>query len=331
MTRLLPALLLLLSGCASVPTPETPVPTDPRGAVEPVVAAPPPPEDLTPRLDAAVTPGVPAPVFPDASVRRPLWLVSGVRLSPLVPLPELPQGAMRTFSQDPLGSATPGAPAYDASLAPDPGPPTATPPSQASPAARRPAPPRTCPGAASVPEGFAGSPPLAPHEVVPYVVQTGDSWWLYARRHALSYSDLARLNGLALSTVRAGRGLVAGTTVHLVMRAGPARAGRLPFCGDDPAGADARYRIFPDGALWRAPFPDVLAGAMATAPALHDPSARWVSKPHSLTLSGWATSAGAEVDALLCYNGLSPGSVASGVRPRAHWALPAKGAALPSC
>ena len=155
-------------------------------------------------------------------------------------------------------------------------------------------------------------------------VARGDSWWLYARRHALSYAELAALNGLPVADVRAGRALVAGRAVFVADRTGLARKAPLRFCGAPVSAAqDPRWRVYPDLALWRAPLrPVPPPGGADSVPALLDPHAFWIPDPSKRSLGAWADRYGLTLDALLAYNGYPADAASPDTVPSAHLAVP---------
>ena len=174
------------------------------------------------------------------------------------------------------------------------------------------------------PDGYRGRdlPEGAP--LVEHVVQAGESWWLYGRRHALAYDDLAVLNALDVEVVERGAGLVTGERIWLLAREGEARRGRFGFCGGEgqpEVTVDGRWLVFPDGGgvVYRAAGgADVLA--QGTVPALVDPGARWMHGGARWSWAEHARRSGVPVEALLRYNGVRAEAVAQGERP-AHGAL----------
>lgn len=193
-----------------------------------------------------------------------------------------------------------------------------TSPAAAAPASARASPALVASGSAPVPSGAVR--PAGDAQVVSVRVARGASWWLYGRRYALSYGDLARLNGLSEASVRAGRGLRTGRTIEVVARTGVQRRGRLAWT-DGRGGGDA-WLVFPEGQRWRAPSEHrAAADGGLPAPALGDPAARWLRKPERRTFAAWALRSGMSLEALLAYNGVVPGSARGGEHPRGSFAI----------
>ena len=123
--------------------------------------------------------------------------------------------------------------------------------------------------------------------------------------------------------MRAGRGLRAGRSVHVVARTGSARLPELAFCGDLPRRSLA-WRLYPERELWRPPAGDLLPSdpSVLSVPALADPRAVWLRSPSRRTFSAWAAHAGLALDALLRYNGVAPAPGLASKRPVGPLALP---------
>ena len=132
----------------------------------------------------------------------------------------------------------------------------------------------------SSPATYAGLAVAGDVPVTVLVAPRGASWWKIARRHALSYSDLSRLNDIPETTIRRGRGLAEGQSVHIVERVGLARAGALRYCDPVIATSDV-WTVFPDGGRWLFALTGKGSSDQSTlpAPALGDPSAQWLRSP----------------------------------------------------
>ena len=73
-------------------------------------------------------------------------------------------------------------------------------------------------GTLVAPQGYLGPPLAAGTRLVRHQIRRGDSWWLYRHRSGVHYTMFAKLNSLPLSTVTAGKGLVAGEFIWLAER-----------------------------------------------------------------------------------------------------------------
>ena len=176
------------------------------------------------------------------------------------------------------------------------------------------------------PSGYSGPDVSSEAVLEPVVVGEGASWWRYGRRNALDYVSLSALNGIEFQTVKAGKGLIRGRVVWLVVRRGESRRGRFAFCASSPelaSAPDTVWRIFPEqrGREWRAPAePPMMYGE--SAPALLDHRARWIERPGTRSWAEHAKAYGLTVSALMIYNGVKPGQAVVELAPVGDVAVP---------
>ena len=297
----LAAVLVAGSGCAVLPVAGIEVETDPSGARTPWIIG------LAQAQAGVASVGGASSVLP---VQPPLgvWLESGIAVVPLHALAEVSAGAE-------LGEPVPVVVAFDGA--------------GASPARVAGGMRAAIGGDASgrcdrsgLPQGYRGPVPVGGAGVVERVVAPNASWWAIGRRYALSYDDLARLNGVDAAVVRSGKGLVAGDRIFVVDRRGAGRRGAQAWCSGlgDIAG-DAVWRIYPEGRRWR---PAIAGGIGAQVPALYDPDALWVEGPRTRTFGEWAERGGVTVERLLRYNGVDPDSIGGDALPVGSVALPGR-------
>ena len=173
------------------------------------------------------------------------------------------------------------------------------------------------------PSTYVGPPVAGAVPVTFFVAPRGASWWKIARRHALSYSDLSRLNVVPEATIRGGRGLAEGQLVYIVARVGLARAGALRYCDPAIAVSDV-WTVFPDGGHWLFALTGKPSSdhSVLPAPALGDPFAQWLRSPSQRSFGAWASLLGLSLERLLAYNGLLFDEALASKRPRGHLAAP---------
>ena len=269
------------------------VPSHPSGDAEPLVVVPPAPAPLLP----------PAPPVPSGPA---LYLASGIALFLDDPAPPAAPAPSRVRAGSPAAAAV--------SVVPAP----------AAPAPAPSAPPASGACGVPAPAGYAGPAVAGAVPITALVVARGLSWWVLGRRHALTYADLARLNGLSEPVVRAGRGLRAGRQVYVVARTGAHRLPPLAFCGDALPSHSPTWRLYPERERWRSALDGTLPSdpAALSVPALADPHAVWVRAPGARTFERWAARARIPLDALLRYNGVEPVAGLGSKRPAGALALP---------
>ena len=178
--------------------------------------------------------------------------------------------------------------------------------------------------AVASPAGYAGPAVAGAVPVTAVTVVRGLSWWVLGRRHALTYADLARLNALSESVVRAGRGLREGRQVYVVARTGAHRLPALRFCGAEAPARAPSWRLYPEGERWRSPVDGKVPSdpASIAVPALGDPYAVWVRNPRARTFEQWASRGALSLEALLRYNGVESAVGLGSKRPSGALALP---------